>query len=352
MKKYLLVLITFCLTAIGYSQTFTDNYITYTVLSTTSNTARVHAYDVAGGSNVVIPATVNYNSVTYTVVAINQMAFMNKSLTSVSLPSTLTSIGLFAFATNQITSISIPNAVSSIGIAAFENNQLTSANLPTSLTIIEDQVFRNNFLTSVIIPNGVTSIGQAAFFGNQLTSVSIPNSVTNISSYAFNTNQLTSVTIPNNVTTIGSHAFNLNPLANVFSLATTPPTITTTGDTFDTFAIDRSTIYLHIPPGTTAAYVTDSGALWTGFASTTEDALSNSNFELENGIKVITTENSIKVITNNELQLENYSVYNLSGQKIATGLDNVIMTSYFAKGIYLVTLNFNKGSVVKKVLVK
>lgn len=352
MKKQLLFLLTFCLSAIGYSQVFTDNFITYTVYSVANNTVRVHSYDAAGGANVIIPATIDYNSVTYTVVAINQMAFMNKGLTSVSLPSTLTNIGLFAFATNQLSNIVIPNTVSSIGTAAFQDNQLTSANIPTSLTIIEDQVFRNNLLTSAVIPNGVTSIGQASFFGNQLTSVSIPSSVTNISSYAFNTNQLTSVTIPENVTFIGNFAFNVNPLANVSSLATTPPTITTSGDIFDTFAIDRSTIYLHIPPGTTGAYVTDAGALWTGFASTTEDALSTSNFELENEIKIITTENGLNIVSNNGLQLENYTIYNLSGQEIKSGIENQIETSTYSKGVYIMLLNFDKGIVTKKILIQ
>lgn len=352
MKKQLLFLSILFSSIIGYSQTFTDNYITYTVLSTTSNTVRVHTYDVIGGSDVVIPATVNYNSTTYSVVAINQMAFMNKSLTSVALPSSLTSIGLFAFATNQLTSLTIPNSVSSIGVAAFQDNQLTNVNIPTSLTIIEDQVFRNNLLTNITIPDGVTSIGQASFFGNQLISVSIPSSVISISSYAFNTNQLTSVTIPNSVTTIGSHAFNLNPLVNVFSLATTPPTITTTGDTFDTFANDRSTIQLHIPPGTTGAYVTDPGALWTGFASSTEDALSSSSFELENDIKIATNENSIKILSGNQVELENYTIYNLAGQKIANGFEMSIPTITYSKGVYLLILNFDKGSIAKKVLIK
>lgn len=352
MKKHLLLFsILFC-SLIGYSQVFTDNFITYTVFSVANNTVRVHSYDAAGGSNVVIPATVDYNSVTYSVVAINQMAFMNKGITSVDLPASLTSIGLFAFATNQLSNIVIPNSVVSIGTAAFQDNQLTSANIPTSLTIIEDQVFRNNLLTSAIIPNGVTSIGQASFFGNQLTSVSIPNSVTTISSYAFNTNQLTNITIPENVTFIGNFAFNVNPLTNVTSLAVTPPTITTSGDTFDTFAIDRSTIYLHIPPGTTGAYVTNSGALWTGFASTTEDALSASNFELENDIKIISMQNSIKVLSSNQIQLEKYTIYNLSGQEIAKGVESEIPTISYSKGVYIVVLNFDKGSVTKKVLIK
>ena len=67
--------------------------------------------------------------------------------------------------------------------------------------------FSNKGLTSVVIPDGVTTIGQAAFSNNQLTSVTIPNSVIKITGRnnapfgnivwpgAFEGNQLTSVTI-------------------------------------------------------------------------------------------------------------------------------------------------------------
>ena len=64
-------------------------------------------------------------------------------------------------------------------------------------------------LTSVIIPNSVTSIGSYSFSGCiGLTSITIPNSVTSIGSYAFSgCSGLISITIPSSVTSIGSSAF-------------------------------------------------------------------------------------------------------------------------------------------------
>lgn len=98
--------------------------------------------------------------------------------------------------------------------------------------------------------------------------------------------------------------------------------------------------------------MTNSGALWTGFAPVTEDALSTSNFELENDIKIISMENSIKILSSNQIQLENYSLFNLSGQEISKGVESEIPTISFSKGVYILVLNFDKGSVTKKVLIK
>ena len=137
-----------------------------------------------------IPASVTYNSVSYSVTSIGERAFYECSgLTSVTIPNSVTSIGNAAFnSCSSLTSVTIPNSVTSIGNAAFA---LCSS------------------LTSVTIPNSVTSIGNGAFgFCRSLTSVTIPNSVTSIGEGAFAyCSSLTSVTIPNSVTSIGEGAF-------------------------------------------------------------------------------------------------------------------------------------------------
>ncbi len=81
MKQQLLTLIMFYCAFFGHSQTFTDNYITYEVISAT--TVSTTNYDTAGGTVVTIPSTVNYNSVTYDVTSIGYNSFFNKMLTSV-----------------------------------------------------------------------------------------------------------------------------------------------------------------------------------------------------------------------------------------------------------------------------
>ena len=107
---------------------------------------------------------------------------------------------------------SVTYSVTSIGIHAFENcSGLTSVTIPNSVTSIGDDAFDGcSALTSVTIPNSVTSIGQEAFKNcSGLTSVTIGNSVTSIGSYAFSgCSSLTSVTIEAEIPpTLGSRVF-------------------------------------------------------------------------------------------------------------------------------------------------
>ncbi len=195
----------------------------------------------------IIPASVEYNSVTYTVTSIGGAFAYCSGLTSVTIGNSVTSIGEYAFYyCTGLTSVTIPNSVTSIGRWAFDGcTGLTSIDvasdnsnycsvdgvlfnkdkttlirypggkqgaytIPNSVTSIGNYAFNECYgLTSVTIPNSVTSIGDFAFEGcTSLTSVTIGNSVTSIGESAFsNCTGLTSITIPNSVTSIGYNAF-------------------------------------------------------------------------------------------------------------------------------------------------
>ena len=73
--------------------------------------------------NVVIPESVTYNGITYSVTTIGRLAFYNcAGLTSVTIPNSVTSIGYSAFLNcPSLTSITIPNSVTSIDSQAFQS---------------------------------------------------------------------------------------------------------------------------------------------------------------------------------------------------------------------------------------
>ena len=246
-----------------------------------------------------IPASVTYNSVSYSVTSIGNFAFFCcYRLTSVTIPNTVTSIGNQAFdGCTGLTSIdvasdnsnycsvdgvlfnkdkttlvvfpggkqgayTIPNSVTSIGDHAFFCcYRLTSVTISNSVTSIGRYAFyRCTGLTSVTIPNSVTSIGDMAFGScSGLTSVTIPNSVTSIGWSAFSgCSSLTSVTIPNSVTSIGDVAFDgCSGLTSVTIEAETPPTLSSA------VFVNTNNCPIYVPCGTIDSYKT----AWLDYAS-------------------------------------------------------------------------------------
>ena len=158
--------------------------------------------------------------------AIEDNAFENSGLTSVSMGNGVQSIGKYAFQNNELTTLTIGNSVQTVGRGAFQNNELSSVTIGNSLKTIEPEVFRNNKLSSVTIPPSVTAIGDNAFTENQLTSLTMGNGLKTIGGWAFSYNKLTLLTIPPSVTSIGRGAFRNNKLSSV----TIPPSVTFIGD--------------------------------------------------------------------------------------------------------------------------
>lgn len=232
--------------------------VTYEVSSCPSHS------NLAG--NLIIPASVTFNNVSYSVTSIGLQAFYYcGGLTSVTIPNSVTSIGIFAFYgcfgltsviigdsvttiderafcyCSGLTSITIPNSVTSLGQQAFQDcTGLTSVTFNADSCVsagsisnsndrafygcsnITNFTFGNNVIIipdylclglpgmlSVTIPPSVTSIGKSAFANcSGLTSVSIPSSVTSIGDGAFiGCSGLTTITIPSSVTSIGNWAF-------------------------------------------------------------------------------------------------------------------------------------------------
>ncbi|QRM90329.1 leucine-rich repeat protein [Lacinutrix sp. WUR7] len=336
----------------GLAGTFVVDNITYQINASPNNEVTVTDYNTAGGTVVNIPATVSSGCTDFSVTDIGLSAFVANQLTSVTIPSSVINIGTAAFAQNQLVTVVIPDSVLTIGWNAFtQNYALTNLDLGNGVETIGVNAFSDNFIVSITIPDSVLTIAENAF-GNSfaLSNLVIGNSVVSIGDNAFTSNSstFTSVTIPSSVTTIGEYAFAIAALTDVFSESTTPPTITTGGN--DTFgaASYRANIHLHIPAGTMGAYVTDAGALWTGFMSVTEDALSISDFELANEVKVVNTLNALKIISTGVARLENYTIYSITGAKVKKGTNNTIAIDALSSGIYILELNFDTGKLTKK----
>lgn len=144
-----------------------DQGLTYTLNA--DHTATVANYDDSTLDGVIdIPDTVISDGQPYTVTAINNAAFPNSAVTSVTIPDSVTSIhDVSFFNCSQLTNISIPNSVTYIGYSAFSScTSLKSITLPSSLSSISEALFSGcSQLTTIHIPVSVTSIGSYAFDG-------------------------------------------------------------------------------------------------------------------------------------------------------------------------------------------
>ena len=209
-KIYLLFLLAF-LPMFAHGQVEIDG-IYYNLNTGSNNWAAVTSNPNGYSGDIVIPKSVTYEEITYSVTSIGKYAFWNCSgLTSITLPESVASIGAYAFdGCSILTSITIPERVTSIENGAFRGcSGLISITIPEGVTSIGIYAFwKCSVLTSITIPNSVTSIGEYAFYGcSGLTSITIPGSVTSIGDYAFACSGLTSITILEGVTSIGKEAF-------------------------------------------------------------------------------------------------------------------------------------------------
>ena len=222
--------------------------------------------------NLVIPATVTYNSVTYSVKKIEYGAFENlANIKSVTIPNSLTEIGDVAFSSSGLTNVVSWGGVTHLGYRSFDGAALTSVTLPNDrdftygvgydgygnvfkncasltsvtygsmMTWIPANMFYNSGLRTITNYGAITSIQQFAFSTcrdwNQ--DFVIPDAVTNLGRGAFGTSGLTKVTIGAGVTHIQPYVFEVAGLINVIFNGNNIPTIDGQGN----FGISGNTAY-------------------------------------------------------------------------------------------------------------
>ena len=222
--------------------------------------------------NLVIPATVTYNSVTYSVKKIEYGAFENlANIKSVTIPNSLTEIGDVAFSSSGLTNVVSWGGVTHLGYRSFDGAALTSVTLPNDrdftygvgydgygnvfkncasltsvtygsmMTWIPANMFYNSGLRTITNYGAITSIQQFAFsdcmaFNQDFI---IPDAVTNLGRAAFATSGLTKVTIGAGITDIQPYTFQIGSLINVIFNGTNIPTISAQGN----FGVSGNTAY-------------------------------------------------------------------------------------------------------------
>ena len=160
-----------------------------------------------------IPSTVKYKGMEYSVTEIGDHAFSGcTELTSATLPSSIKKIGSHAFAQSGLSTIDIPNSEIKIGDYAFVDTPWFTSH-PDGMIYISNTAFRYKGEmpegTDFIFKDGITDISEMAFDGCRgLNSISIPNGVCTIKDYVFmDCDSLRHITIPNSVTSIGVLSF-------------------------------------------------------------------------------------------------------------------------------------------------
>lgn len=247
MKRVLLFYISIVLSITVSAHDFLVDGIYYIKNSDGENTVSVTNYNDQIYSyyegDVIIPPTVEYEGIIYTVTAIRQFAFCRSSeLTSVTIPEGVVSIGTYAFGLcPKLTTISIPNSVVEMGSGVFNEtpwleNQpdgilyagkicyMYKGEMPLNssieikegtVSIASDAFSGRDVMTSISIPEGVLYIGSGAFYGcSALTNVKLPNSIKRIGEHecvgAFEScASLTTINIPTNIEKIESQSFML-----------------------------------------------------------------------------------------------------------------------------------------------
>ena len=254
-KKVLLALFVMLTPLMASAEKVEIDGIWYNLVSKAKQATVTRSDGTSYSGNIIIPTTVTYDGVEYSVTSIGNYAFENcRNLTAIVIPKGIIEIGQYAFSGCGLHTITIPGSVNKINTSTFlKCSNLTSVYISEGVTSIGNMAFSNcSKLTSITIPSSMTEIKYAAFYncknltavhinsikdwckisfdklteGNGkpanplsyaqnlylneelITELVIPEGVTSISDQAFyNCKSITSITIPESMTSIGNSAF-------------------------------------------------------------------------------------------------------------------------------------------------
>ncbi len=120
---------------------------------------------------------------------IDDRAFNNTAVSSVSLPAGVSALGDEVFTNSSLAEIEFAanSSLTALGNNVFSNTDLVNVTLPAGLRVLGNSVFRNcTLLESAVLPEGLTTMGDATFYGcSALTSVSLPSTLHTMGSETF-----------------------------------------------------------------------------------------------------------------------------------------------------------------------
>lgn len=206
-----------------FAATFEQDGISYDILSAEDHTVEVVNNKSSYVGDVVIPARVQYDGVTYEVAALHFQAFFKcTDLYSVSIPETVTDLGAYSF--TQCTSlekVELPSNAVAIPNGMFWGcSSLKSINLPSGVKEIGEYAFANcSAFEEINLSNNIESIGKAAFMGTALKEFILPDKVVSLSPYMLAlTTKLDNVVLHDKLKTIGECAFQGNTAMRTLEL--------------------------------------------------------------------------------------------------------------------------------------
>ena len=163
--------------------------------------------------DVVIPSTVEYDSQTYTVVAIAANAFYcNWEITSVVLPPSVTRLGEDCFVDCKlIETVDIQGAIEpdGFGFRAFQHcSSLHTLSIGEGTTVIGLRAFSSaESLTTVNLPSTLITIQQDGFAGTAFEEIDLPYGLRTIEAGVFAESGLKQIVLPDSVDYVGPAAF-------------------------------------------------------------------------------------------------------------------------------------------------
>ena len=184
------------------------NYQKFISRSKKYKIAWITGYNGSDYADVVIPETVDAG---YTVTKIEEKAFENSNISSITMPPQLEEIGGYAFRNCQfLQEINLGNIIS-IGTHAFNKCiLLKTVTIPNTCSYLGNSVFADCIsLENVSLSSSLMELNNFAFSGcTALKTVEVPSSVVAVGENVFyNCESLESVTLPSSVESVGGSLF-------------------------------------------------------------------------------------------------------------------------------------------------